>query len=266
MPDLKALLGSVTLVVVAWGQGCASSVGVDDMPARAATAICGKVYECCQPAEVPSGHSFAPDLATCQTNFRTSLEGTVKGLKAEEARGRLTYHGDRLAECLERWKSATCGSLKSDTTSAFPPCDAYVEPRVAIGLSCRMNESCIGGQCSGQSEEADGLCVAFVAESQSCDTAPCGRGLYCDGAKVCRALKGEGAACNFNFECASGGCNGRPADGGTGTGTCGPKGGAGTTCFVASGCAAGGPELAAVGAVLLLLALAWPRRLRAAAR
>lgn len=244
------------------GAGCANSIGVDDMPAKVAATVCTKVYDCCQAAELPSGSAFAPDEATCETTLKTNLSGKVNGLKAEEDRGRLTYHGDRLAECLARWQGATCETLKSNATSSFPPCDDYVQPRVEAGLNCRLDESCIGGHCSGQSLDADGVCVGFVAEGRSCAAAPCGLGLYCDSSKVCQAVKPEGSACNSNGECASGGCNGRPTDGGSGPGTCGPKGGTGTTCFATTGCTASGAQLSAMSAVLLLLALVWPRRRR----
>lgn len=238
--------------------GCGGgSIAIDQMPAETSGAICTKVYECCTAQEIPSGSSFGPDQATCMTTLEGNLDGRVFAIKAEEGRGRLTYHGDRLAECLDRWRTSTCQALKSTSTSTFPPCEDYVQPKVAAGMNCRIDESCIGGRCRGQTLEADGVCAAFVAEGESCASAPCGVGLYCDTANFCRRSKGDGAACNSNGECGSGGCNNRP-DGG-GAGTCGPKGGTGTTCFVTTGCSVGVGPLAVAAAALVLVAL-WRRR------
>jgi uncharacterized protein (TIGR03382 family) len=240
-----------------FASGCTSCGGValKDMPAQSAQTICGKTYECCTQTEIPEGSSFGPDQATCGTNVQGYWQVKATTFKDEEQRGRLVYHPDRMAECLERWRTVACHELKSEATSNFPACDAYVQPKVPVGQSCRINESCINGHCQGATAEADGICRAYVPEGSSCASAPCGQGLYCESSsKQCRRMKSDGMSCNSNGECATGGCNGRNADGGTTPGLCGLKGGEGTVCFVTSGCSAtgGGPLVA--GCLLLLAA------------
>lgn len=129
-----------------------------------------------------------------------------------------------------------------------------MEPKTALGAACALTESCIGSWCSGGSLSQDGVCTAFIAEGQSCDTGQCTAGTYCSGARTCVKPKADGAACSANFECSTGGCNDKNPDGGVGS--CGLKGGTGSTCFIAPGCSATGPGVFA----LLALALLFRRR------
>lgn len=76
------------------------------------------------------------------------------------------------------------------------------------------------------------------------------RETYCDGSKTCIKPRADGTSCNGNFECSTGGCNDKNPDGGVGT--CGLKGGAGTTCFVTQGCSVGGPGMLGLLALVLL--------------
>jgi hypothetical protein len=99
------------------------------------------------------------------------------------------------------------------------------------------------------------VCRAFLADGDRCDDGgTCGMNLYCDpGAKACHAQKADGTVCNANYECTTGGCNGR--DAGI-PGSCGQKGGPGTMCYATVGCsssgALGGAAIGLCGALALL--------------
>src|SRR5262249_45532196 len=99
---------------------------------------------------------------------------------------------------------------------------------------------------------------AKVGEGSACSNADCVQGTYCRaGDSTCQNLKADGQACASNGECSTGGCNGRNPDGGMpNMGTCGEKGGPGTTCYATNGCSMAG------GAPLIFFALAGLTRRR----
>ncbi|MDP1828212.1 MAG: MYXO-CTERM sorting domain-containing protein [Archangium sp.] len=234
------------LTVVAIGCG----VSVENFPSGAAKAYCKQVYTCCSAGETADAGSLGPDQPTCATNVTTQLDGKTGLIKSEQSKGRLTYKGDVAQACIDKLAALKCQELKSTATATPAECTTYTEPKTALGAACQLSESCIGSWCSGATLSADGTCTAFIAEGQSCSAGQCIAGTYCDGSSTCAKPKADGAACNGNFECATGGCNNKGADGGTGT--CGLRGGSGTTCFVTQGCSATGPGIFALLALVLL--------------
>jgi hypothetical protein len=147
-------------------------------------------------------------------------------------------------------------------------CDAFVEPLVAAGGACGMDEACVGGSCRGAMIGKDGVCTPHARSGEACKDARCAGGSFCHGGtSTCAPAKPDTETCNLHSECQSGGCNGRNADAGT-PGTCGPRGGENTRCYVTIGCAyaAGRPGgsggAAAPGILALLTALTCAARRR----
>lgn len=237
-------------VVLAVGCG----VSVENFPRAAAKAYCGQVYKCCAAGEVADAGVVSPDEQSCNNNVGQQLDGKTGLLKSEQSKGRLTYHGDVAQTCVDKLAALKCQELKVAATATPTECSTYAEPKTAIGGACQLTESCIGSWCAGATLTADGVCTAFIAAGQSCGSgSQCSSGTFCSGG-TCTSLKADGAACTANFECSTGGCNDKNPDGGVGT--CGVRGGSGTTCFVTQGCSAAGPGAIA----LLLLALFFLRR------
>ncbi len=231
----KLLIGLAGFFTACGGCG---GVALDELPTRAASGICSKVYECCTAAEVQDAGSVGPDRTACEATQKASYEARRNLISSEQTKGRLVYHPEIAAQCVAELAAKKCQEMKSNATSGITACDTYLEPKVALGGACVMSESCVGGHCSGASLTADGVCKAFAQEGASCANDLCAAGLYCDGTK-CAKPKADGTTCSVNFECATGGCNGRNPDAGT-PGTCGLKGGPGSTCFVTSGCSSTG--------------------------
>jgi hypothetical protein len=241
------LLLSVVLAV-----GC--GVSVENFPRQAAKAYCAQVYKCCAAGEVADAGAVSPDEMSCNNNIGMQLDSKTGLLKSEQSKGRLVYHGDVAQTCVDKLGALKCQELKVAATATPTECSTYAEPKTAIGGACQLTESCIGSWCSGATISADGVCTAFVASGESCaNGGQCIKGTYCAN-NTCTSLKADGASCSGNFECSTGGCNDKNPDGGVGT--CGVKGGSGTTCFVTNGCSATGPG----AIVLILLALFFLRR------
>ena len=247
------------LAVVALAVG-ACGVVVEDFPGRAAKAYCAQVYACCSATETADAGALSPTQLICTSNLTGQLDLKTGLLKSEQGKGRLMYHPDLAATCVQKLAALKCQDLKATATATPAECTIYVEPKVALGAACALSESCVGSWCSGGTATQDGTCTAFIAEGQSCISGQCTSGTYCDGTRTCVKLKADGVPCTTNLECATGGCNDKNPDGGVGT--CGVRGGAGTTCFVTQGCSVTGPGFF-TGLGLALLAL---RRRRTPAR
>jgi len=239
-------------LVVAAALARCGGVSVDQYATEASQTMCAKMYSCCAAAEVQNNPNFGPDQSSCGANVKKQFLSPTR-LKQSESQGRLAYHGDRLSDCLQQYKALTCDQLKSNATSVAPACDSFIEPKVAVGASCGVNDECISSWCQGAANGVDGICSAFIAQNGSCaDGGVCGKNLYCDGSsRACQPLKGDGTTCNANYECATGGCNGKNPDAGT-PGTCGLKGGPNTTCYATVGCSSSG---GVVGPLTLLAVL-----------
>ena len=255
-----ALFLSAAAGLIAGCGGCGDTV--DEFPPEAAKAICEKIYSCCTAAELSGNSTYGPNQAACESSLRNQLAGPNR-LKQSESKGRLVYHDDLFDECIAQYKALSCEQLKSNVTTVTPACDSFIEPKVAVGGSCGADDECVDGTCAGETGTADGTCEAFLSESASCaDGGSCGDGLYCEsGQKTCQQLKADGTNCNANFECKTGGCNGKDPDAGT-PGTCGLKGGEGTTCYATTGCSSTEGNALTAFAALALLSLLGPSRFR----
>jgi hypothetical protein len=251
---------AVVMSMVVSGCTC-GGVAVSDLPSNAASTVCGKIYTCCT-ADEAKPTNFGPDEATCEKNVKNNFDSS--SLSKSESAGRIVYHADLAADCLAQYQAKSCEDLKSNASSDISSCDKMIEAKVQVGGACSDSRECVGSTCAGASSGVDGVCTSFLTENSSCaDGGVCGSGLFCDVAsKSCAATKTDGASCNANYECSTGGCNGR--DAGV-SGTCGLKGGAGTTCYATQGCSATGA--APLGLVVLaVFARARARRSRQGAQ
>lgn len=239
---------TLALLTVTLGAACSCGGGgitPAAFPDEAAKVMCTRTFECCTAAEMKDNESFGPDVTACEKKVKAGI-ATPSRLKDSEGKGRLIFHGDRASECLTSYKALSCEQQKTRATSAIAICDAFIEPKVAIGGACQFNDECIASSCEGAGFGTDGTCAAFLPENAGCnDGGTCDKNLYC--ANTCRQLKADGTPCNFNFECSTGGCNGK--DAGV-AGTCGQKGGPGTTCYATNGCSAVDGSMLAVLALL----------------
>lgn len=250
-------------VAIASGMGCGNAgpppfdpndIALAYAPREMAATICTRAYDCCTTDQLMSNEAAGTDEASCERLSRDALGNRMDAVARAEQRGRLAYHGGKLASCLANIRAASCDDLRrTNHLSGFDCRVQYLEPKVAIGGACDMDEECIGGSCALAEGASEGICVVFGGAGDSCaDGAKCASGFACNNAtQQCHSVAPDGAVCAANADCASGSCNPDTA----GASTCGPP--PPTMCFYSSGCAAAGagaPSPAA-GAVTIVLGL-----------
>src|SRR5204863_5461894 len=116
---------------------------------EAAKTLCAKYYECCTVAELKDNQGFGPDQAGCETKLKTALDASKNFAQASETKGRLTYHGDKLAACLDAYKKLTCAQLKKSADDMISDCKGFYEPKVAVSAACSQDFDCPSGSCRG---------------------------------------------------------------------------------------------------------------------
>jgi uncharacterized protein (TIGR03382 family) len=252
---------SCAAIILALACSCsAPSVTIDDMPAKASKTLCTQMFSCCMADELKDNQQWGPDPLGCEVKLKTMFDAQKNAATAGETKMRVTYNGTKMAECLSAYEKLTCAELKKNADANIAACETAFEPKVAVGGACAQDFECVSGSCRGATPNADGMCQAKAGEGSSCTDADCVKGTYCQtgaASSTCRNRKADGESCVSNGECSTGGCNGRNPDGGMpNTGTCGEKGGPGTTCYATTGCSMAG------GVPVILLALAGLMRRR----
>jgi hypothetical protein len=131
----------------------------------------------------------------CTDSVAGLLAMIVPDLQASVAAGRVAYHGDNFAACLNVAAALICPAARSGISAegAMSSCAAAFEPKVAIGGDCADGAECINGWCDGVNNGTLGKCVA---------------------------KKANGAGCGSDSECTSGGCDN----------ICGPRAPSGGLC------------------------------------
>lgn len=252
--QLLVVVGATALVA------CRDKYDIKNYAENLAEATCKKAYDCCTSAEIEAsgqGVGYGDDEDDCEDNFEGAFKDQQKRLEKSIDAGRLKYDANQLEKCLDAYAAKSCEELKSRLTEDAAECDTVFTAQVANGGVCASDEDCTSGRCElavdQDGDEADeGICQAYAAVGATCnETTTCGPGSYCEGS-ACVAAKADGATCTSNGQCDTGGCNGFDSEAGT-DGTCGPKGGEGTRCYLTKGCAAVDPHVFAALAVVLWL-------------
>lgn len=181
----------------------------DSLGAQFAGALCEKMYECCDAAnmaEVITGTSIE-DYAGCRIAYRTIWEGALEPQFAESAAaGRLDFNKASFSACMESLKGLSCADFAAGGgLEGALSCEAAFVPRVQAGGACSLSQECVTGRCLIPSGESEGSCVdpaTLAGEGGACDgDDECAEGLYCDQLGACAAPLPDGAACSGNEAC-----------------------------------------------------------------
>ncbi|HEY2900715.1 MAG TPA: hypothetical protein VGL59_09080 [Polyangia bacterium] len=266
---------SVTMVVAvaAAAGGCGKAQGdlggipADQAPTAIAETVCAKAYDCCTPTQLMGNDLAGTDEATCEQKTHDAFANNLAPVLASQARYRSAYDGAKLEACLAYIRATDCHDLgTTNHFSGIPGCDAFVQPRVAMGAGCTYDWECQQGQCIKSAGQIDGLCKPLDVAGDDCASSKCAADLICDGqSKICVAPLADGAPCTRRDLCSSGSCNASTdadagADAGTPAMVCGPP--MGGSCFYSSGCSTGGRPRAGSLFAAAALALAWGARRR----
>lgn len=217
------LLGlSPIVLLLACGGGGSDEVAIDDLSAELAAASCHRIFECCDDAEVEQELGFfdaktEDECVTVISGF--SEQFFVPPLRAGIEQGRITYHPDRMADCIATFRSLECDEPVDDTGVGLAGigCEDPFEGHLADGEACATDEECANDSCLGDSIDfqgnvTQGICGDPPVDGESCgNNEECAGGSWCDtGAPdgaTCVEPLADGADCRSDNQCASGHCD-----------------------------------------------------------
>lgn len=160
------------------GAGGQAGIPLASTPLAFATAVCSKIWECCNDVERAMLVAGTTE-EDCSDAFQASLTLDVAEFTIAEAAGRAVYDGVMFEACLRDYGMKTCTTLRE---SEKIQCFDAVRPKVAEGFSCGAHFECVDSYCDGGSGAAtpDGRCAARKADGYACsDPEECDSG-YCD--------------------------------------------------------------------------------------
>lgn len=198
----------------AGGAGGGGELALEAYNQALASAVCGKLFECC-PAGVPP---FITDQPSCEALIAGfALESAQVGLDNMF----LTYDAGNAGACIPALQQAfgavDCADFNIDDPAALAGldvCGRVLAGQQGNGAPCEVDQG-MGTTVSSSEYCQDGLvCVAGTcqppaANGQACDTfeANCAEGLYCSAAtSTCAAPVGEGQPCDEDAACTTGSC------------------------------------------------------------
>lgn len=191
------------------------SIGIDDIPARYAAAVCAKMFACCSADQL-----VFRDESMCRDSTESLYRYAIMTPQASVAAGYSTFRADRFKACIAALDSSSCGSLSFDWSfgplAMIPACGEFFAPRSQIGQTCLQHEDCVDGYCARPDGGSLGGCAPLARDAGPCASqGECGadrfwgsgRASYCDAtARICQPKKAGDAACAHYYECASGAC------------------------------------------------------------
>jgi len=182
------------LAAAACGGG--GSVSIDDLPGELESAICGRYVRC----------GVYASMAAC----KAEVSSDIAQLQASIAAGRAAYDGDLVGDCLDALGAASCDTTLENARVTPASCDEAIKGTVADAGTCFTSQECVSGNCDTTNcgmACCSGTCgptIADAAIGQSCASAGCVDGAFCNDANVCEALLAANAACQNDAECAYG--------------------------------------------------------------
>lgn len=197
------------------GNGGATAVPIDDVPALYADALCSAFESC-------FGVAFEILLPgeDCLANTKARIEDDFASLKEAIADGRAKYDGTKIKACADAIKAQGCDF--GNPTPAV--CTEAFDGTIAEGGACTRSSECQGADSYCKVDAAcPGACAKRLPAGSDCaDDSECAQGLNCSGTtNKCVKLAQLGQACGGPAEgCGTGLlCLGEDEDAGT-SGTC----------------------------------------------
>ena len=197
----KLALCAVVCAIFVQGCGGGHSVSVDQLKSSEIDALCDRLVRCGDVA----------DKAFCVAVYDQLFnDGT---LKADQANGSISYDDKLAGECIDALGGASCDPTTQDNRVEPQSCKDAVKGNRHAGDACYNDLQCSSGSCNITNTTCGMACCAgtcamdppaAVAIGQSCASAPCVDGAYCDGTSTCAALIAIGGTCTTDNACAYG--------------------------------------------------------------
>lgn len=233
------------------GGGGGGTASLDNLSSRVAGMYCGRIFGCCDSEERAEmfGDEFSPsNESECSSQMTVLFDEQMQELQEAVDAGRLIFHEDKAAECLNHLESVDCSAgVFPEGEDEIPACDETTEGLVEPGDACAMNDECKSGRCAGVQYDEDGNRTQMGAcggggAGQTCEWSDeCGEGHYCDRQYNSETEEFEGTCatigqlneeCSGQQSCAEGLYCNETYDSSTGemSGTCEAKGEVGDDC------------------------------------
>jgi hypothetical protein len=179
-------------------------VPIELMATQMRQLICEKMFSCCSTADLKDNPDVGNNVASCVAGLDREATFMLADVVASVEQGRLVYRGDKMAECIARFKSMSCAEAKmpagdKDVTAL---CKPAFEPRVPVGGACTDYWDCAGGWCAGDLGDLQDHCAPIKLEGEECDEgAECASGMCDDEERVCaKRPAGSGNVCAIGTE------------------------------------------------------------------
>lgn len=228
----RSLLVIAMAALVGCDDGSQGPIPPDQITVETSKATCKKLASCCTDEEFADEAFDAETEAECVQIYAAFADLVFDAVIQSIDAGRIIYHADRMGACIAAMEAVSCSEFAAGGEGDVAPrgCENPFEGTVADGAECATDFDCISTWCSGDMVDFEGqvtfgTCGPAPGIGQPCEDFECAPGAYCDtsGAEsLCQMPKADGAECETEDECTSGGCN----DDGTGVLTCGAP----TTC------------------------------------
>jgi hypothetical protein len=154
--------------------------------------VCDALIRCCGATQT---------IDACATLAAGSSRTTRDAVTTQIASGKLTYHADQAALCLDaqRGAYANCNASAASVAVNAPVCDAVFTGALADGDSCPSGAGCGAGLVCFDAA----ICAAPAARDADCTSAACASGLACLPSLTCSDPLPAGSPCTHDDQCAS---------------------------------------------------------------
>jgi hypothetical protein len=134
-------------------------------------------------------------------------------LKAGVGNGSITYDDGKAGDCVDALRGESCDDASKDARVLPQACKDAVHGNRKQGDPCYFGAQCTSQKCTPPTGTCTMTCCAGTcaadppapaAIGQSCMTAACVDGSYCDATQTCVALIAANAACTSSTQCTYG--------------------------------------------------------------
>jgi hypothetical protein len=135
------------------GDATATGVTVEELPAAYAKAICDVFTGC-----VGDLWTFFRPGEDCVEQFTVTAGEQLASLPAAIDAGRVKYHPDQIAQCLDEVRARGCSGFSDREPKS---CQAAIEGTVADGGDCELDSECSGDRYCKVGSSCPGKCAAY---------------------------------------------------------------------------------------------------------
>lgn len=198
------------------GPGGGGPVAPDLVGEGYASALCAKLFECCDALELDEMGLGTATEDECRTQYAQLFSQLLEPVLLDSIdAGRVVYDAAAGGACIGAINALSCPELSEvmSNDGPFEACTDPFDPQVANDGQCANDFDCTSTYCSGDSVDFSGnitygTCIAAPGLDDPCDGSACANGFYCDFATItCQSPLANGSSCGSDEQCASDHCD-----------------------------------------------------------